>query len=141
MHFMRSITRTLNLESGRSGRVFGSRYHWTLIDSEIYFAHALKYAYRNPVRAGICQRVEEYPYSTLHGLLGCRRLGFPIDFPFQLDGYIHIPPETEDQLDWLNRPFRVEQQAAIQKALKRTRFEPPKTGWRASLEELKKDLF
>src|SRR4051812_21996239 len=33
MHFMRSGTRLLNLISGRSGRVFGARYFWSLIEN------------------------------------------------------------------------------------------------------------
>src|SRR4051794_18500799 len=44
---MKSGTKTINTESRRTGRVFGSRYHWTIIESEVYFAHALKYVYRN----------------------------------------------------------------------------------------------
>jgi putative transposase len=49
--FMRSITRTMNAKSGRTGRVFGGPYHWSLINSNVYYDCALKYVYRNPVKA------------------------------------------------------------------------------------------
>jgi putative transposase len=136
MYFMRTVTRTINLRSGRSGRVFGARYHWSLIDSDLYFAHALKYVYRNPVRAGVCVRAEEYPFSSLAGVLGFRPLSFPLFFPFGCEGFLKIPSELDDLLLWLNQPFRKEQQLAIQKALRRTQFDPQKTGWKRILTEL-----
>lgn len=35
-----------------------------------YYKNAYKYLYRNPVSAGLCQRVEDYPFSSLKALLG-----------------------------------------------------------------------
>jgi hypothetical protein len=112
----------MNSKSGRSGRVFGARYHWSLIDSDRYFATALKYLYRNPVRAQLCRRAEDYLFSTLPGRFGLRRLGFPIHYPFGMDGYLNIPSEPEPFLEWLNRPFEVEMDLAIQQGLRRTHF-------------------
>ncbi len=140
-YFIGSITRTLNLISGRSGRVFGTRYHQSLINSTPYFSHVLKYVYRNPVRAGVCEAVEEYPYSTLQGLLGRSWLSFPIHYPFGLGGYYLIPDQTDAFLDWLNHPFKKEHEELIRKGLKRTEFQPPKKGTqRATLTEMKYDL-
>jgi len=34
------------------------------------FLNAYKYIYRNPVEAGIVDKVEDYPYSTLKALIG-----------------------------------------------------------------------
>ena len=135
---IKSVTRTLNLLSGRSGRVFGARYHWTLVDSANYFACALKYVYRNPIRANICTRVEEYPYSTLSGLTGDATLPIQIHFPFGESGYWIVPEEITAQLEWLNRPFRKEYEEAIQKGLKKARFAPPMS--KNSPVELKRDL-
>ena len=42
------LTKRINRLAGRSGRVFGSQYHWTIIDTAEYFANVLKYVYRNP---------------------------------------------------------------------------------------------
>lgn len=134
--FMRSITKTMNTISGRSGRVFGGPYHWTLINSTLYFVHAYKYVYRNPVCAGLCHEVESYLYSTFSGLIGNTRLHFPLHFPFDLGGYLGIPDNPIDQIAWLNKPFLVEQETAIQKAFRKTTFSSPKTDWRRSLEIL-----
>ena len=139
-HFMRSATKTLNRVSGRSGRVFGGRYHWTLVDSPTYFSHALKYVYRNPVKAGICSRVEGFEFSTLQGLLCVQHLPFPIYFPFEKQSFDRIPNDYEEMKNWLNVPFRAEHDTAISKALRRTRFEPPKIGWKRTLLELKSEL-
>lgn len=135
-----SFSKTINRLSGRSGRLFGSRYHGSLVDSENYFACALKYVYRNPVKAGICARVEEYAYSSLQGLLGDQALPLPLYFPFERQGYLIVPEEPAAQLDWLNRPFRAEHEEAIRKGLKKTRFAPPLDGWKQTLVDLKKQL-
>jgi hypothetical protein len=138
--FMGSLTASLNTVSGRSNRIFGGRYHWMLVGSSLYFAHALKYVYRNPVRAGLCERVEDYPFSTLNGLLGSSPLPFPIHFPFNLDGYLHIPERTEDMLEWLNSPSRPEVEEAIRKAYRSHQLTKPRAGWKRQFAEMAKDL-
>jgi len=121
--FMKSVSRTMNLRSGRSGHVFGASYHWSLINSSRYFGHALKYVYRNPRRAKLCDRVEDYPFSTLHGLLGRSHLPFPIHFT-RTAMELGLPAtECGHQLDWLNTPFPVEAEHLIQKGLRRKFFQ------------------
>jgi putative transposase len=116
-HFMKSISRTVNLFSGRSGHVFGGPYHWSLINSTRYFSHAMKYVYRNPVRAKICENVEDYPYSTVQGLLGLAPLPFPLNYT-RVGMEISFPSdEGPQQLEWLNTPFPKEAEALIRKGL------------------------
>lgn len=134
--FMRSITRTINLKTGRSGRVFGGAYHWTLVDSSSYFAHAYKYVYRNPVRGGLFKRVEEYPYSTIETLLSDKPRPFPLWYPFNADEFILIPNDLSERHAWLNTPFQIEHEEQIQKSLKKTTFRPPRQGWRKTFSEL-----
>jgi REP element-mobilizing transposase RayT len=126
--FMSDITRISNLFSGRSGHLFGGPYHWTVVNSTRYFGHVLKYVYRNPVKANLCEKVEDYPYSTLHGLLGRSHLPFPIHYtrvglelalPYDEPGY---------WLDWLNRPFPAEAEDAIKAGLRKRVFERILTG-------------
>jgi REP element-mobilizing transposase RayT len=103
--FMASVTRTANLLSGRSGHLFGGPYHWSLINSSRYYGHALKYVYRNPVRAKLCSAVEEHPYSTLQGLLGETHLPFRLHFT-RAGMELALPSaEPSEQLEWLNKPF------------------------------------
>jgi len=121
--FLRSVARKANLISGRSGHLFGGAHFRSLISGTRYFGHALKYVYRNPVKANLCQRVEEYPYSTAFGLLGNGHLPFPI-FQTRVGMEIALPSvDIHGQLDWLNRPFPAEEEKMIKKGLKRNTFE------------------
>jgi REP element-mobilizing transposase RayT len=120
--FMKSISQHTNLLSGRSGHLFGGPYHGSLIGNSQYYGHAFKYVYRNPVRAKICTHVEEYPYSSLKGLLGMAHLPFPIHFS-RVGMEIALPStESELQLPWLNTPFPSETECRIQKGLRRRLF-------------------
>ncbi len=120
--FISSVTRTLNFVSGRTGHVFGGPYFWSIIENSRYYGHALKYVYRNPVKAGLCQKVEDYPFSTLNGLLGRSHLPFPVFSP-RLPLDISLPTaEPGEQLPWLNTPFPSEAEAVIQRGLRRRNF-------------------
>lgn len=44
--------------------------HWTVLDHIESYRNAYAYVYRNPVVAGIVEKAEYYPYSTLPYLLG-----------------------------------------------------------------------
>jgi len=117
--FMSDLTLHTHQKSGRSGRLFGKRYHWSLIQSSRYYGHALKYVYRNPVKGGLCETVEDYPFSTLHGLVGRTHLPFPIQFTRAgLERDIPDPKDGWPWLDWLNRPFPNEVGPLLRKALK-----------------------
>lgn len=121
--FVSSVTRTVNLLSGRSGRIFGAPYHWSLVNNSRYFGHALKYVYRNPVQANICNRVEDYPFSTLYGLLGLAHLPFPIHLT-RVGMELALPSvEAVHQLDWLNRAFPKEAEELIRKGLRKRVFD------------------
>lgn len=43
------------------------------IDNFRHYTEAYRYVYRNPVDAGLVLRVEDYPYSSLHKILGFSR--------------------------------------------------------------------
>ncbi len=124
--FMRSISRRSNLKTGRTGHVFGGPYFWSLVQSSRYFSHVLKYVYRNPVRANLCEKVEDYPYSTLRGLVGAAHLPVPIHYT-RSELELFLPAfEGQQQLLWLNTPFSTEVEEQIKKGLRRKLFEPKK---------------
>jgi putative transposase len=118
--FLARLTRRVNTLTGRSGRLLGGPYFWSLITSTRYFGHVLKYVYRNPVKAGLCQSVEEYEFSTASGSFGHAHLPFPIYFT-RLGLEINLPdPESATAwLEWLNRPFPSEAEKIIQKCLRK----------------------
>lgn len=52
-----------NRKHGRFGHVFADRFSSRVIDSEQYLFHACAYVLLNPVRAGLCERVDDWPWS------------------------------------------------------------------------------
>jgi REP element-mobilizing transposase RayT len=125
-HFLGSVTRTLNALSGREGHVFNGPYKWSLITTARYYAYALKYIYRNPVKAGIVAWVEDYPFSSLHERLGMRGLRLPLTLPGEGAGDGLLPEAPGDLLPWLNTPFRNEEDDLVRRAMRRKVFEFPR---------------
>ena len=50
----------------RTGHVFEGRYKAIPVNNERYLIALVKYIHRNPVRAGICNSVGDYPWSSDH---------------------------------------------------------------------------
>lgn len=59
-----------NERRGRSGHLFGSRYRSILIEDARYLLTVCRYVVLNPVRAGICARPEEWPWSSYAATVG-----------------------------------------------------------------------
>ncbi len=96
---LREVGAEIRKERENLTPVFDGDYQASAIRSRIHYEFAYKYVYRNPVEARICSRVENYPYSTLRGLLGKDRLPFPT---FDNMNLIVHPAQ---QLSWLNSPY------------------------------------
>ena len=47
----------------RWGHLFGARFASWVIESEKHLYHACRYVLENPVRAGLCERAEDWPWS------------------------------------------------------------------------------
>ncbi len=97
-YFMRESARETSRLSLRINQTYGARHHKTLVSDERYFFDVYKYVYRNPVRAGLVGRVEEYKYSTLYGLMGLAHLAIPV----VEDTILFNEEFDEDTLRWLN---------------------------------------
>lgn len=54
----------INKKHQRTGHVFDNRYRSEAIDDDGYLFAALRYIHQNPVKAGICKKVEEYRWSS-----------------------------------------------------------------------------
>jgi putative transposase len=59
-----------NRRHKRWGHLFGDRYASWVVDSDEYLTAAIEYVLFNPVRAGLCARPEEWPWSGLHPRFG-----------------------------------------------------------------------
>lgn len=110
--FNKTFSDLMRAATGTENRMFGSNYKWSLITTERYFYNVFRYIYQNPIRAGIVNKCEIYPYST-HFYV---RNSIPIPFAFSpLD-------ELEGDSDFLNDPLSVEKSEIITKGLKYTYF-------------------
>jgi putative transposase len=59
-----------NAKYGLLGHVFADRFSARAIEGEEHLYDACAYILLNPVRAGLCERVEEWPWSySSHGLV------------------------------------------------------------------------
>jgi REP element-mobilizing transposase RayT len=60
----------LNRRHDRVGHVFQGRYKAILVERESHLLELTRYVVLNPVRAGIVERAEDYPWSSYHQTLG-----------------------------------------------------------------------
>lgn len=118
LFFHREVARNANKNVGRINHFFGGRYKWCVINSDQYYWNAVKYVFRNPVAADICERVEEYKYSSLNS---------PSDLVHwsKIDFFANRSEAAKLNLAWLNEDFPEDQGKAIAKALRRREFKLP----------------
>ncbi len=116
--FMSECGRDLRQLSNRINCTFGTRFHRSRLGNPHYYFHAYKYLYRNPVEAGLCTRVEDYPYSTLPGLLGKSKIEVPI-----IDDFNWSSAESRFRsLEWLNLHPQRDDWEKVKKGLRRSEF-------------------
>jgi len=99
---MRESSRQMNVASGRTDHTWGGRHYKCELLNTMHFLNTYKYIYQNPVRAGLSRSVEDWPFSTLHALLGNSHTIVPIEEDTQL-----FAPASFDwrSLEWLNTPI------------------------------------
>ncbi|MCB0341895.1 MAG: hypothetical protein H6626_00090 [Pseudobdellovibrionaceae bacterium] len=117
---LKNVSLRLTQAGNRINQTFAGRHYKTILDHPSYYLNAYKYNYRNPVQACMAERVEDYPYSTLHGLLGRSKLLIPLAFDDTLFDNI------DDTLSWLNQKPSDQQNEAVRWALKRQYFKSKK---------------
>lgn len=121
MHqFMTRASRRLTRAGNRINETFAGRHYKCILQHPNYYLNAYKYNYRNPVAAGICSRVEGYPYSSLHGKLKLSHLRFPICEDSTLNS------DVVGTLQWLNTPPSPERLEGFRFGLKHQFFKSKK---------------
>ena len=70
-----------NVKYQRVGHLFQDRFKSEPVDDDVYFLTVLRYIHQNPVKAKICAKVAEYPFSSFGEYLHKSRL---IDTSFAL---------------------------------------------------------
>jgi REP element-mobilizing transposase RayT len=59
-----TYTTIFNLKNSQSGHLFQGRFKSILVENEAYLLQLSYYIHRNPLRAGIVQRLVDYPWSS-----------------------------------------------------------------------------
>ncbi len=113
---MTETSREINGEQKSKNHLYGQRNHRTLISNDHYFRHVYKYVYRNPVEAGVCRWTEEYPYSTLRGMLGFEKMIIPLSEDFLMS------EDLTANLKWLNQAPELENYQSVRLALRKSDF-------------------
>ena len=58
------FSKQFNQRNKRTGHVFENRYKSLLVMDDAYLLSLLRYIHQNPVQAKICQRIQDYPWSS-----------------------------------------------------------------------------
>lgn len=66
--------RWINLHQDRVGHLFQGRYRAILVESDGYLMQLIRYIHLNPIRAGLCQYLNDYPWSSHLAYLGLSKL-------------------------------------------------------------------
>jgi len=69
-HLNGVYTQASNRRHGRSGHLFQGRFKGILVDRDAYLLELSRYVVLNPVRAGICEMPEEWPWSSYRAMIG-----------------------------------------------------------------------
>lgn len=71
MHRLNGLyAQRFNREHGFTGHLFQGRYHTEPIQDEAHLPGSLRYAVMNPVRAGLCERPENWRWSSYRATIG-----------------------------------------------------------------------
>lgn len=62
--------RSFNLRHRRQDHVFGRRFHSEFVEDESHLFSLIRYVPRNPLRAGLCARPEDWPWSSYRATAG-----------------------------------------------------------------------
>lgn len=117
-YFNRELSREITYKSGQINQKFGARYHSSIVSDNRYYHAVYKYIYRNPVEAKICDKVQDYKFSSLNFLTCREAYRFPI-----FDTYFERIEDHWNNLAWLNYDYEQDEKIKIKKALKKTYFE------------------
>lgn len=74
MHWLNgTYAQRFNRRHGRSGHLNGARYYCSVIETDGRLLRALRYIALNPVKAGLCKRPQDWPWSSYGGTAGYSR--------------------------------------------------------------------
>ena len=95
--------RWYNTKYGRSGALIANRYKSVPVEIDEYFLNLIRYIHQNPIKAGIVDKIENYPYSSFIEYINKANLA---DTNFLLE-MISIEEFVEYHKELENMKFRV----------------------------------
>jgi REP element-mobilizing transposase RayT len=90
----------INARHGFTGHLFQGPYVGVVIESDIHLFTAMWYVFDNPCKAGLCERFEDWPWSTYAATVGVR----PVPSYLSIDWLQTLFPA--DSLEQSQRLFR-----------------------------------
>ena len=99
-----------NWKYRRVGHLFQDRFKSECIEDDMYFLSVLRYIHQNPVKAGLCDTIEEYRWSSYKEYIGNRKIvdtGFPLEM-MGLDEFIRYSSSSNNEncLEYSEKSFR-----------------------------------
>lgn len=97
-----SYVQALNLQQGRTGTLFEGRFKHKCVDKWEYLMVLCRYIHRNPVKAGLVTKPEDWAYSNYREWIGMRD-GVLVDKEFvqdhfsSTDEYVNFVNDVEDE--------------------------------------------
>jgi putative transposase len=88
----------VNCSREEKGHVFSARYHSVLVVREAHLWEVHRYIAMNPVRASVCARPEDWPWSSYAQVLGLRPARSFLDVRQALRDFAEQPAEARAQL-------------------------------------------
>jgi putative transposase len=123
MLFQKRVSDSINQAAGRINHVFGGPYKWTLIETWFHYGQAYRYVLQNPLRAKLCSKFDEYPFSTLSRINVTTMKGPALSSSlFQGPATRHIERQGWIWEEWLNHLLEETEVRVLRKALYRRKF-------------------
>jgi putative transposase len=92
-----AYVQALNLQQGRTGTLFEGRFKHKCVDKWEYLIVLFRYIHRNPVKAGLVAKPEDWAYSNYQEWIGTRD-GALVDKVFVRDHF----PSAEEYVRFVN---------------------------------------
>ncbi len=112
MHWLlTSHVRRHHKRRGTDGRIWQGRFKAFPIEQDVHLLTVMRYAGRNPLRANLIERAEQWPWSSLHEIVK-GELSISLETPVERPG---------DWVAWTNEPQSTDEEAALRLSIKRSR--------------------
>jgi putative transposase len=112
-----AYTNWYNRKYDRIGHLFQGRYRALLVDKDSYLLELSRYVHLNPVRAGISDRPEEYPWSSFPGYVRKEKETAWVEYAWVLSQFGNHPERCRKKYQGYVKQAIVEEGTSLFKEL------------------------